>query len=863
MAKLGSHKKAVWCVAWSPGDELLASASHDGTVNVWGAGAEGWKLNCTLRGHASEVWSCSWAPACASHRSGALLLASGGADRTVRLWEVGPSGGREAQVLDHPDVVYPVAFDPTGTTLAAAGKSGDEDPATVRFWAAGADGRWAPESTAPSAAHVRGLSFSADGCMLAAAGWDHSVTLWRRGAARQWRKVDLIQVGQVLWNVAYSSGPAGDLLAAAAGPRSGGTGWRGARVYQRTSGGKEWQVAGEIDTGGTAADVAFCGTGGLLAVAVWAPGEGAEGAVVLAEKKKAGGWRVRERISHEGDVNCVSLSRGGEVVASGCQDGSVQVHAAGRQNKLDVLVADPAVRHRRELLAALERIQQMVGLDDLKDSAAELARDVLLSGGGRQSAGHMVLQGPPGVGKTAAARLLGEMLIALGAVRGRFVEMQTADIKGEHVGETTGKTRRFVKDHREDVLFYDEANSMDMGGVDYGKEIASALNVVLNPPQGGGPDEFLGVFIVAGYEDRLKKHFFGADPGLERRFARRLSFGDYSADDLAGIFFLQAAREGRPLAFSAEELAGRLEARLQLFRDNRYRNGGGTAFLLQQAARKRSWRTPLPAAGEAPAAPAPLQLCDVDEALQDMAGERPRAAVVPLRSSPPPSSPALAAPPPGAASPGSPATAADPAAGSGPAAGARPESPAGEGPAAAGGGGLRHRPAAAAAAQKEQRKEEQLQEADRERLIAQAALALVGRRVATLQLAFRVAAVLATVAACAPAIGFAFAVSQGLGVGALASTVGLAFYVSCHLDLLLAMFRHFVLNMLAPFIFWLWDRLGPFWAAAALAVLVLVLVHVFSRMVVVLCAILSHLAVLEWVDPKNCAARASLDHKST
>ncbi|AEB11101.1 hypothetical protein [Marinithermus hydrothermalis] len=78
-----------------------------------------------LQGHTGAVRSLVFS-------SDGTLLATGGFDCTIRLWEVGT--GRERAVLKgHADLIYGVAFSPDGARLASA--SSDR---TVRLWALGA-----------------------------------------------------------------------------------------------------------------------------------------------------------------------------------------------------------------------------------------------------------------------------------------------------------------------------------------------------------------------------------------------------------------------------------------------------------------------------------------------------------------------------------------------------------------------------------------------------------------------------------------------------------------------------------------------------------------------------------------------------
>jgi SpoVK/Ycf46/Vps4 family AAA+-type ATPase len=204
--------------------------------------------------------------------------------------------------------------------------------------------------------------------------------------------------------------------------------------------------------------------------------------------------------------------------------------------------------NQSSVAAALEKLDAMVGLAPVKQEIKRLTARLEVEQKRREQglpvaalSQHMVFTGPPGVGKTEVARVIGEIFRSLKVLRkGQIVETDRAGLVAGYVGQTATKTLDKCREALDGILFIDEAYSLVAPtgaiGHDFGKEAIDTLLKFMEDNR----DRI--VVIVAGYPKEMRR-FIESNPGLSSRFTKTVDFPAYSASDLCEILRRMAARQ--------------------------------------------------------------------------------------------------------------------------------------------------------------------------------------------------------------------------------------------------------------------------------------------------------------------------------
>ncbi len=204
-----------------------------------------------------------------------------------------------------------------------------------------------------------------------------------------------------------------------------------------------------------------------------------------------------------------------------------------------------------------DMLAQLIGLKDVKEQVRKIAAFARMKKDmetlGRTSvpvALNMEFVGNPGTAKTTVARILAGIFQEIGILSSsQIVETGRADLVAGYIGQTAINVKSVFKRARGKLLFIDEAYSLASDSQrDFGYE---AINTIVQEMENSRGDT---VVVFAGYPEEME-NFFSMNPGLRSRVPFRISFPDYSTDEMAQIVTLEAQKRGFSLCPRALEKA--------------------------------------------------------------------------------------------------------------------------------------------------------------------------------------------------------------------------------------------------------------------------------------------------------------------
>jgi WD40 repeat protein len=167
------HRGPIFALAHSPDGSLLATGGLDASIRLWDT-ATG-QLSRILAGHNGYVYTLAWSP-------DGQTLASGANDATVRLWDV-KTGRPLRTIKGYKGPINMVAWSVDGRTIAACGTASG----------------WIRLIDAPTGIEIRlmeqgepayAIGFSLDGKTLASAHKKYSVQLWNLDTGKAFKALE-------------------------------------------------------------------------------------------------------------------------------------------------------------------------------------------------------------------------------------------------------------------------------------------------------------------------------------------------------------------------------------------------------------------------------------------------------------------------------------------------------------------------------------------------------------------------------------------------------------------------------------------------------------------------------------------------
>lgn len=190
------------------------------------------------------------------------------------------------------------------------------------------------------------------------------------------------------------------------------------------------------------------------------------------------------------------------------------------------------------LLGPLKELNSLVGLVQLKQQVTDFVINKLQKkpkSEKKDALHHVLLFGPPGVGKTTFLGILSSILTGLGTITSNKVVFGTpSSMIGRFLGSTAPMTESVIRSSFGGVLAIDEASAFSDGrSADSGNSFSKSCLDTLNRMLTEHGSKF--VCVLAGYKSDIIRDVLSVNPGLKRRFTTVFEFDGYTPDQMCQL----------------------------------------------------------------------------------------------------------------------------------------------------------------------------------------------------------------------------------------------------------------------------------------------------------------------------------------
>ncbi len=241
----------------------------------------------------------------------------------------------------------------------------------------------------------------------------------------------------------------------------------------------------------------------------------------------------RFKRSRQEDINTMAMD-----IFSNLNNINDIINLKNHPKKFD-FIANNKFNKLYNIIPALEELNLIIGMDNVKDkifrSICYFLHDIKPDSNDNKQChemNHIMIMGPPGVGKTTIAKIMGNIYLRLGFLENdTFITATRSDLVAKYLGQTAEKTQKVIDSALGGVLFIDEVYSLGNkeGRDSFAKECIDTIN--LNMSRIDRP----WLLIVGGYKEDIEESFLAYNKGLERRFTVKLEIKGYDENELLSI----------------------------------------------------------------------------------------------------------------------------------------------------------------------------------------------------------------------------------------------------------------------------------------------------------------------------------------